>query len=318
MALNFSYSAMADMHKIGFQTAAVALDAYSEPTQASLNQARTLFAEYRRKVDPAAVEYLQHSRVEENVVLYLHSFTQGPYEIKGLHDLFTSNNFNVLALSFSGHELGEDGKPRLNFRDYEPIDWVKDIQFAVRLAKQYGKKIWIMGYSTGGLLAVQQVLNDPSRIKNMILISPALALAQFGASVSCSASFVTNNLDPIGLTDDQERMMMSGGCLIRGTITNVFESTSASALQEASDVLGRIHIPIFLAYTLNDDIVDNWRTVMMRSHTTGGVTQYIYGKEDHASHTDILSDYNVDLEMKDYPGVTMRSALKKFIEQNLP
>ena len=56
---------------------------------------------------------------------------------------------------------------------------------------------------------------------------------------------------------------------------------------------------------------------MISANADGGVTQYIYGEEDHASHTDILSDYNLDLEMKNYPGVTMRSAIKKFISDNL-
>ena len=212
-----STTASANVQKIVLQSQAIALDRFTEPNPDSLDKARKLFTDYRQKVDHEAVEYLPHIRVEENVVLYLHSFTQGPHEIKGLHDIFTSNNFNVLALSFSGHELDENGNRRENFADYEPANWVTDVQFAVRLAKQYGKKIWIMGYSTGGLLAVQQVLLDSSRIKAMILVSPALALDQFAAGYSCIGSNLFG-----GFVGDETRIMMEGGCLIRGTITKCF------------------------------------------------------------------------------------------------
>lgn len=295
------------------QASSMPLEYVSQPTEVSLTQARQIFKNYKAQVDAEAVEVLPRGRIEENVLLYIHSFTQGPHEIESVKDILVQNNFNILALSFSGHELDQNGQRKMNFRDYDESDWKRDVQFALRLAKQYGKKVWLMGYSTGGLLALQQVKENSSRIQALILISPALALANSFSGSVCTGSFITNSLD---ISSDENQKILAGGCLIRNTITNVFETLPMLPSKdiETEQVLSAIHVPVFVAYTTRDETVDNWRTEMMKSQVSSPVTEYIFGENDHATHGDMMTEYNVNLEIKNYPGVTLKSALNLFLK----
>jgi esterase/lipase len=288
----------------------------NSPTQASFIEAQQLFSTYKNTYDKAALEILPNNKIEENVLLYVHSFTQGPEEIKSVKDIFIENNFNILALSYSGHELNADGSRKQNYRDYSENDWKNDVHFAFNLAKQYGKKVWLMGYSTGGLLALQQLRDDSTHVKALILIAPALALGPTMSGLACTGSFLINSLD---ISSEENQKITAGGCLIRNTITNVFETIPAPiALPkeiETVSVIKSIQVPIFLAYTERDTTVDNWRAKLINDNSSAPVDEYVFGSEDHATHGDILQEYVVNLEMKKHPGNTLKSALGAFIKK---
>lgn len=308
-----SKTASAQDAKGSLHMQAFILDSFIEPSATTLNHAREVFSKYKRAVDPAALEILPNNRIEENVLLYIHSFTQGPHEILPLQESFTAKNFNILALSYSGHELNADGSRKQNYRDYYAADWKEDIQFALRLAKQYGKKVWIMGYSTGGLLALQQVKENSSRIKAMLLVAPALALAPTMSGSSCTGSFVVNTLD---LSSEETQKILAGGCLIRTTISNVFERIPMMPKPtETNIVLESLNIPILVAYTERDTTVDNWRTEMIKDSASSNVEEYVFGEEDHATHGDILNEYSINQKMKNHPSLTLKMAIENFIQK---
>jgi esterase/lipase len=301
--------------KSDFHTASQILENFSEPTTSTLAEARRIFSGYKSEIDPEAFEAVPRNQVEDNVLLYIHSFTQGPHEVQSVLDLFTQQHFNVLALSFSGHELDANGKRRLNFRDYSAEDWREDIAFAYRLAKQYGRKVWLLGYSTGGLLALQQYLQNPDRVQALMLFSPALALDIDFSGLSCVGSWAANNI--IDLSPEQ-KTAVEGGCLIRNTITQVFESQSPLLPPEIAtrQVLNRIQVPVFIAYTLRDTTVDNWRNRLIKDHTQSEVREYVLTEDDPAGHGDIFMEHNLNHPMSRYDGLTLKQALQGFVQDH--
>lgn len=315
----FSMGVSADtMSKILFQSqmALISSQASSEPTEQSFQQAQQIFENYQSQIDPAAHRVLPRGKIEENVLLYIHSFTQGPHEVRAFENIFREKNFNVIALSFSGHELDENRQQRLNFRDYDETHWKADIQFALNLARQYGKKVWVMGYSTGGLLALQQVLEDSSRIHALLLAAPAFALQQDFAGLSCTGSFLVNN--GLGfLAGSHEQMTIEGACLIRNTISQIFERSSLPSPLATSFVFSEISLPTFLLYTERDEVVDNWRAELWLEQNSTPIRAYRLSANDHATHADILTDYSLNQPMSRYHQLTAQKAISEFIQDHL-
>lgn len=317
--LFFSLSLFAETRKkisLHAQMALINALSIEEPTTQSFQRAREVFQSYKNQIDPGAYELLPNGQVEENVLLYIHSFTQGPHEIQVFADLFRELNFNVVALSFSGHELDENQQRRLNFRDYDESDWQRDVEFAMQIARQYGKKVWVMGYSTGGLLALQQVLSDSSRVHALLLAAPAFALQQDFAGLSCTGSFLVNNGLEF-LTDSHEKITVEGACLIRNTISQIFERTTLPSPLVTVAVFRNISVPTLLLYTERDEVVDNWRTELWSESADNPIQLFRLGESDHATHGDILTGYNIDLPMSRYDGQSIRQAVSQFIQDHL-
>lgn len=308
-----------ELQKAVFQSQMTLINALAPdaPNTESFQQTREIFQNYKVQVDPAAYQLVPRGRIEENVLLYIHSFTQGPHEVQVFENLFRELNFNVVAFSFSGHEVGENQQRRLNFRDFDESDWQRDVEFAMQVARQYGKKVWLMGYSTGGLLALQQVLNDPLRVHALLLAAPAFALKQDFARFSCTGSFLVNN--GLDLTANaNEKTIIEGACLIRNTIEQTFEQPALLPPPLATtEIFNRVKLPTFLLYTVRDEVVDNWRSELWSQYSNYPLRLFRLSEADHATHGDILTDYNIDLPASGYNGQSIRQAISEFIREHI-
>jgi alpha-beta hydrolase superfamily lysophospholipase len=119
-------------------------------------------------------------------VLLLHGMSDSPYSLRVLGARFNEKGAWVAGLRFPGHGTIPAGLIRLKW---------EDMAAAVRLAMRHLKDrvgdapIFLVGYSTGGALAVQyglETLDDPALppADKMVLISPAISVTRLaGLSV---------------------------------------------------------------------------------------------------------------------------------------
>ncbi len=115
---------------------------------------------------------LTHPTASEYVFVYLHGITDSAFQGKDLaRELFNAGH-NVISARLSGH--GSDSS-RVNTIELE--DWRSDVDQAVLKAAQLGKKVVLIGLSTGAALAVDRAFRNPIGIEAIIPIAPAIGIA---------------------------------------------------------------------------------------------------------------------------------------------
>lgn len=142
-----------------------ALDTYINQREAKLpvktaNEARIVWADSTKKEQT------------EYVLVYLHGFTASQGEGDPVHrDFARKFGCNLYLARLAGHGLkGEDA-----MLEFTPDKlWASTLE-AYAIGKKLGKKVIIMGTSTGGALALRLAANFPE-IKGIILYSPNIAI----------------------------------------------------------------------------------------------------------------------------------------------
>lgn len=114
---------------------------------------------------------LAHPRKTEYVFVYLHGLTDSAFQGKDLARALHRQGHNFVSVRLSGH--GSDSS-RVNSIGLS--DWRGDVDLAVNEAKVFGKKVVLMGLSTGGALAIDRVLRDPTDIAGLVPLAPAVGL----------------------------------------------------------------------------------------------------------------------------------------------
>lgn len=116
-------------------------------------------------------------------VLLLHGISDSPYSLHNLAERLHSAGVYVVGLRIPGHGTAPSGLTR--------VTW-QDMAAAVRIAMQHlsesvpGQPLHIVGYSNGGALAVNYVLDavdDPEQpaVVSLALISPEIGVARVAA-----------------------------------------------------------------------------------------------------------------------------------------
>ncbi|WP_155315785.1 alpha/beta hydrolase [Desulfosarcina alkanivorans] len=116
-------------------------------------------------------------------VLLLHGMSDGPYSLRALGRRLNAQGAWVLGLRLPGHGTVPSGLLH--------VTW-EDMAASVRLAMRHlrerlpGRPVFLVGYSTGGALAVAYALaclDDESlpEVEKMVLISPALGVSRLAA-----------------------------------------------------------------------------------------------------------------------------------------
>lgn len=117
-------------------------------------------------------------------VLLLHGMSDAPYSLRALGQQLNENNAWVLGLRLPGHGTLPSGLIRVTWEDMAAA-----VRLAMRhLREQLGDKpLFIIGYSTGGALAVEYAMaqidgNDQlPAVERIVLISPAIGVTRMAA-----------------------------------------------------------------------------------------------------------------------------------------
>ena len=111
------------------------------------------------------------NKENDTCVIAVHGFSSAPKEVKQLAQYLHKEGFNVYAPRLRGHGTS----PRdLKTRTWE--DWYLSLSRAITIASIKYKKVYIIGFSTGGLLALLSTKKCYSQLKGIICINAALNL----------------------------------------------------------------------------------------------------------------------------------------------
>ncbi len=116
---------------------------------------------------------LHHGKVTKDVIILTHGLSDSPFYMEAVAKRFFNIGLNVVLPLLPGHGLKDPDKAMQD----ENLDskWRTEIDNAVQIAQQFGKRISVGGFSTGGALSYNKILRDSEMIQGgLFLFSGAI------------------------------------------------------------------------------------------------------------------------------------------------
>ncbi len=111
--------------------------------------------------------FLKSSQKSASAVLLIHGFLAGPAELRSLGERLHAQGHHVLGVRLKGHSTSPWDLRSRNWRD-----WLASVTRGYNIIKAFSQSVHIVGFSTGGLLALLQASTHPSnKIKSVSCIS---------------------------------------------------------------------------------------------------------------------------------------------------
>lgn len=111
--------------------------------------------------------FLKSTQASASAVLLIHGFLAGPAEMRSLGERLHAQGHHVLGIRLKGH-----GTSPWDLRSRNWQDWLASVTRGYNIIKAFSQSVHIVGFSTGGLLALLQASKHPtSKIKTVSCIS---------------------------------------------------------------------------------------------------------------------------------------------------
>lgn len=107
----------------------------------------------------------------DSYVIVIHGFSAAPKEVEELAIFLNKNHYNVHTPRLAGH-----GTVPLDLSEKLWEDWYKSVSRAIVIATLKYKKVFIVGFSTGGLLGLLSTKKHYKEFKALVCINAALNL----------------------------------------------------------------------------------------------------------------------------------------------
>lgn len=190
----------------------------------------------------------------EYVLLYLHGFSASRYEGYPItHDFVKEFGVNAYLPRLAEHGL-VDEDPLLNMT---PERLYASAREALVIAHKLGKKVIIMGTSTGGTLGLMLAAEFPAEVSGLILYSPNIQIKQKTAALLSGPWGLQIGRLAFGgkyrTTDDEpgSKTCEYWNCRYRVEAT-VYLQQLVEARMNAAE-FARVKVPVFLAYYYKDE-----------------------------------------------------------------
>lgn len=260
----------------------------------------------------------------EQVVLLVHSFMMRPSEMHEVGEAAAARGLNVFPILLEGHgarSIRYGGTTSM--AEVSAEDWLADMEFGVNLAHGFGQKVYIAGYSLGGLLALLQGFADQPAIDGAIAIAPPLGIDQafwfqrfeFAGSLLAKSDYVVDTVIKKYLHVESETMQMFMKEYVRGVhqVLRLSESANPYAKHAAylnfrksensypiylqQESFKRMKVPSVVIASPHDGVVD-YKAIQRFVRSTGSTSLLI---EDAAwNHIDYGLRYLSPERQKEY------------------
>jgi esterase/lipase/1-acyl-sn-glycerol-3-phosphate acyltransferase len=107
----------------------------------------------------------------KNCIIAIHGFSSAPKEVEKMALFLNENNLSVHTPRLSGHGIIPE-----ELKDKKWEDWYKSVSRAITIASLQYKRIHIIGFSTGGLLALLSTKKYYKEFVGLVCINAALHL----------------------------------------------------------------------------------------------------------------------------------------------
>ncbi len=140
--------------------------------------------------EPSDWFFLQSDKADATAVLLIHGFLATPAEMRPLGEQFHRLGVHALGVRLKGH-----GTSPWDLRQRDWQDWAASVNRGFDILAAYSKRIHVIGFSTGGLLALNQAVQHPH---------PALASV---VSISAPVAFRNKNMKFVPLLHQANKLV---------------------------------------------------------------------------------------------------------------
>lgn len=142
------------------------------------------FAGTEVKARSIGMPFSYKSKDSQTCVITLHGFSSAPAEVKQMAKFIHKHGFNVYAPRLKGH-----GTNPKDLKETSWQDWYLSLSRAIAIATLQYKKVYIVGFSTGGLLALLSTKKCYIEFAGIICINAALHLNDIRMKAVPAVSF---------------------------------------------------------------------------------------------------------------------------------
>jgi pimeloyl-ACP methyl ester carboxylesterase len=126
------------------------------------------------KNDGNAPYILHHNKVTEKVAVLFHGLSDSPFFFRSIARSIHQQGNNVIVVLLPGHGKNQADA---DMQDSGLADrWRAHVLEVTEYAASLGEQRYLGGFSTGGALATEYILQNPQSVKGLMLFSGALAL----------------------------------------------------------------------------------------------------------------------------------------------
>lgn len=224
----------------------------------------------------------------EDAFLILHGWCATAESVRFLTSGIASAGYSVLAPTLPGHGTsGED------MRRFGPLDWVHAGVEALELLGRHHRKVFVVGTSMGGALALQLAALRPENVAGLMTVNAAIFLddPDFALAVMSGPSE--------GLLPGWESTAFLGPPVPEITYAARSRKSGADLLAMcalARDALPRVTAPLLAMHSLKDQFVPKGcaEEIVARSGSPSKALVWL-SRSLHAAHLDLDRDRIVAL-----------------------
>lgn len=152
------------------------------------------FEQYKKSeidcgVFPDAAPYILRGQGEpKGTVVLVHGLAASPAHLRQIAEKLQKSGYDVVAPILKGHGGYDELLKQADFKE-----WAEDVKFAGEIAGGLSSPKYIMGHSTGGLLAAYEASENPGKYEAIVGWDPALNLdgpKGPGVQKACLAKYV--------------------------------------------------------------------------------------------------------------------------------
>ncbi|WP_345978172.1 alpha/beta fold hydrolase [Sulfurimonas sp. HSL3-7] len=209
-----------------------------------------------------SVMYSKAKEVGEPFVLYDETFTAGivfahglkstPSEIRDISEYLHQRGYNVYGVRLKGH-----GTLAQDLRDVKYTEWLESFNRGYAAMRQVCKKIYLGGFSTGGLVALLSAAKKQYPVEGIICINSALELRDIRVNYVVPTLHAVN--DFLSLFNADVNYIEHESDYPEINYSRLYISTLAqlrSLMLETKKALSQIDAPLLVIQGEYDPIVD--------------------------------------------------------------
>lgn len=236
------------------------------------------------KNDGNAPYILHHNKVTKKVVVLFHGLSDSPFYFRSIARFIHQQGHNVIVALMPGH-----GKKQADedMQDSELADrWREHVSEMVDFSSDLGQQVYIGGFSTGGVLGTEYILQNPEAVKGLMLFSGALAL---NSSVESMAKIW-------GI--QWLAKILDGEYETKGPNPYKYPSVARFAALELAEVIfsvreliengATLNLPIFAAHSMADQTTPVIGVSNLLAVNTGTNTLFELSEELDVCHADVV------------------------------
>jgi alpha-beta hydrolase superfamily lysophospholipase len=118
-------------------------------------------------------QLMSHGHRTQKAILIMHGLFESPFYMQNFAEYFFNHGYNVYSLLLPGHQ----SKDKEALSKVKFTEWIAAAEQGLKITQDLGDQVEVLGYSTGGTLAMYLALEHAEQIKKIYLISPALTLS---------------------------------------------------------------------------------------------------------------------------------------------